>query len=58
MKKLDLIAMVQRCIDMRVAMISESDAVGKPLDQVIANLQSRGISCGQEWAGASDITSA
>lgn len=37
------------CVDMRVAMISERDAVGKPLDQVVANLKSRGLSCSPEY---------
>lgn len=44
-----LTVFLQGCVDMRVAMISEREAVGKPLDQVIENLQSRGLNCGQEY---------
>lgn len=53
MKKLWLIVVLmttlQGCTGMRVAVISEKEALGKPIDSVIENLKSRGLTCGHEY---------
>lgn len=44
-----LTTMLQGCVDMRVAMISERDAKGRDVDIVMSELKSKGLRCGEEF---------
>jgi hypothetical protein len=44
-----VLVILQGCAGINVAMISERDAKGKDVDQVVAELKARGLSCGQEY---------
>jgi hypothetical protein len=45
---LTLAAFLQGCTGMSVASISERDAKGKDVDQIVSELKAKGLSCGVE----------
>jgi hypothetical protein len=44
-----LLTILQGCTGMNVALINEKEAVGKDVDQVVAELKARGLVCGGEY---------
>ena len=44
-----LLASLQACTAVTVAMINEKDTVGKSIDQVVSELVTRGLSCNAEY---------
>ena len=44
-----LLTTLQGCTGMNVALINEKEAVGKDVDQVVAELKARGLVCGSEY---------
>jgi hypothetical protein len=44
-----LLTILQGCTGMNVALINEKEAVGKDVDQVVAELKARGLVCSQEY---------
>jgi hypothetical protein len=44
-----LMILLQGCVDMRVAMVTERDAKGREIEQLIAELKSKGLACSDEF---------